>query len=261
MKFILSVWRQPSATATGRLVDYPIDGIGADDSFLEVIDAINENLMAQQQEPIAYEMDCREGICGSCSLMINGSAHGPQRATTTCQLYMREFSDGETITVEPWRADALPVIKDLIVDRSAMDRIMQSAGYISVHTGEAPDANEIQVSKHRADRAFEAASCIGCGACIAACPNASAMLFVAAKVVQLALLPQGQPERCHRVISMVEAMDREGFGNCSNHYECAEACPKSIPLSVIAHLNREFLQAGLFGREFSAAAHRVVHEE
>jgi len=261
MKVTLKIWRQTSLKDEGRFEEYPIDGISSDHSFLEVLDAINENLMAANREPIAYEMDCREGICGSCSLMINGNAHGPQQATTSCQLYMRHFSDGETITVEPWHADSLPIIKDLVVDRSAMDRVMQAAGYISVHTGEAPDANTILISKHRADHAFVAASCIGCGACIAACPNASAMLFVAAKVTQLALLPQGQPERTHRVTKMVEAMDKEGFGNCSNHYECARACPKSIPISLIAQLNHEFIQAALFGREYSHAAHHAAHEE
>lgn len=261
MKFILRVWRQASREAPGQFVEYPIDGISPDNAFLEVIDAINEKLIASHQEPIAFDHDCREGICGSCSMMINGSAHGPQLATTTCQLYMRHFSDGETITVEPWRAEAIPVIKDLIVDRSAMDRIMQSAGFVSINTGEAPDANAIPVSKSRADRAFEAASCIGCGACIAACPNASAMLFVAARVTQLKILPQGRPERSHRATSMVEAMDREGFGNCSNHYECAKACPKSIPVSLIAHLNREFMRAGLFGYEYGKPAHNAAHEE
>jgi len=260
MNFTLRVWRQSGPTAKGEFEDYPIDGISPDHSFLEVLDAVNESLMAANRETIAYEMDCREGICGSCSLMINGNAHGPQQATT-CQLYMRHFSDGETITVEPWHARALPIIKDLIVDRSAMDRVMQASGYVSVHTGEAPDANTILISKHRADHAFVAASCIGCGACIAACPNASAMLFVAAKVTQLALLPQGQPERSHRVTKMVEAMDREGFGNCSNHYECARACPKSIPISMIAQLNREFMQAALFGREYGRAAPHAAHEE
>jgi len=254
VKFVLRIWRQASADVEGRFEDYPVSGISPDYSFLEVLDRINENLISHNQEPVAFEMDCREGICGSCSLMINGKPHGPQTATTTCLLYMRQFHNGQTITVEPWRSRATPVIKDLVVDRSALDRIMQSAGYISVHTGEAPDANTIPVSKSRADKAFIAASCIGCGACIAACPNASAMLFVA-------LLPQGEPERSHRVLAMVEAMDREGFGNCSNHYECARACPRSIPVSYIARLNREFLRAGLLGHEYSSPANHAAHEE
>jgi succinate dehydrogenase / fumarate reductase iron-sulfur subunit len=261
MKLVLRIWRQAGPATEGRFEDYPVSGIGPDYSFLEVLDRVNEGLAAAKQEPVAFEMDCREGICGSCSLMINGTPHGPQPATTSCQLYMRHFQDGQTITVEPWRSRATPVIKDLIVDRSALDRVMQSAGYVSVHTGEAPDANTIPVSKSRADQAFIAASCIGCGACIAACPNASAMLFIAAKVTHLSLLPQGQPERSHRVLSMVEAMDREGFGNCSNHYECAKACPKSIPVSFIARLNREFLRAGLLGHEYGEPAHHAAHEE
>ncbi len=261
MNLVLRIWRQAGPKAKGRFEDYPVTGISPDYSFLEVLDRINEELISQKRVPVAFEMDCREGICGSCSLMINGRPHGPQPATTTCQLYMRHFHDGQTITVEPWRSRATPVIKDLIVDRSAMDRIMQSAGYISVHTGEAPDANTITVARSRADQAFVAASCIGCGACIAACPNASAMLFVAAKVTHLSLLPQGESERRHRVLSMVEAMDREGFGNCSNHYECAKACPKLIPVSFIARLNREFLRAGLLGDEYGEPVHHVAHEE
>jgi succinate dehydrogenase / fumarate reductase iron-sulfur subunit len=261
MKLVLRIWRQASAEAPGYFEDYPVESISPDFSFLEVLDRINEDLAQQQREPIAFEMDCREGICGSCSLMINGTPHGPQLATTTCQLYMRHFKDGEVITVEPWRSNATPIIKDLIVDRSSMDRIMQSAGYISVHTGEAPDANTILIDKANADSAFQAASCIGCGACIAACPNASAMLFVAAKVTQLAILPQGKPERFHRVLTMVEAMDREGFGNCSNHYECAKACPKSIPISLIARLNKEFMLAGMFGRKYARPGPHGEHEE
>jgi succinate dehydrogenase / fumarate reductase iron-sulfur subunit len=261
MNLTLRIWRQSSASDPGGFEDYPVTDISPDFSFLEVLDIINESLVTQNRTPIAFEMDCREGICGSCSLMINGHPHGPQMATTTCQLYMRHFSDGQTITVEPWRSNATPVIKDLIVDRSAMDRVMQAAGYISVHTGEAPDANTIPISKSRADLAFTAASCIGCGACIAACPNASAMLFVAAKITHLTLLPQGQPERTHRVLAMVEAMDREGFGNCSNHYECAKACPKSIPVAYIARLNREFIRAGLLGHEYGEPVHHAAHEE
>ena len=261
MNLTLRIWRQPGPEQAGKFHDYPVSGISPDFSFLEVLDQINEDLVNSKQEPIAYEMDCREGICGSCSLMINGVPHGPQQGTTSCQLYMRHFHDGQTVTVEPWRSLATPIIKDLIVDRSAMDRILQASGYISVNTGQAPDANTILISKGRADRAFEAASCIGCGACIAACPNASAMLFVAAKVTQLSLLPQGQPERSHRVLAMVEAMDREGFGNCSNHYECAEACPKSLPISLIANLNKEFMKAALFGHEYGKPTHKTAHEE
>ena len=261
MKLVLRIWRQSGPEAKGHFEDYAVSGIGPDYSFLEVLDRVNEVLIAQDREPVAFEMDCREGICGSCSLMINGKPHGPRPATTTCQLYMRHFHDGQTITVEPWRSKATPVIKDLIVDRSALDRVMQAAGYVSVNTGQAPDANTVTVPKSCADQAFIAASCIGCGACIAACPNASAMLFVAAKVTHLSLLPQGEPERTHRVLAMVEAMDREGFGNCSNHYECASACPKSIPVSFIARLNREFLRAGLLGHEYGEPVHHAVHEE
>jgi succinate dehydrogenase / fumarate reductase iron-sulfur subunit len=261
MNLVLRIWRQAGPNARGRFEDYPVSGISPDYSFLEVLDRINEALVSQKREPVAFEMDCREGICGSCSLMINGVPHGPQQATTSCQLYMRHFHDDQTITVEPWRSKATPVIKDLIVDRSAMDRVMQSAGYISVNTGQAPDANTVTIPKPRADMAFVAASCIGCGACIAACPNASAMLFVAARVTHLGLLPQGEPERSHRVLSMVEAMDREGFGNCSNHYECAKACPKSIPISFIARLNREYMRAGLLGHEYGGPVQHVAHEE
>lgn len=261
MNIIFRVWRQPGREQAGRFEEYPLDNISPDDSFLEAMDTLNESLVEKNLDPVAFDHDCREGICGSCSLVINGSAHGPLLATTTCQLYMRHFRDGETISVEPWRATALPVIKDLVVDRSAMDRILQSSGYVSVNTGEAPDANAIPVDRNRADLAFDAASCIGCGACIAACPNASAMLFVAAKVTHLAVLPQGQPERTHRVTAMVEAMDSEGFGNCSNHYECMKACPKSLPISFISHLNREFIHAGLFGREYGRAPFRAEYEE
>ena len=261
MNLTLRIWRQAGPHVAGHFDNYPVADISPDASFLEVLDLINEQLVSEKKLPIAFEMDCREGICGSCSLVINGLPHGPQQATTTCQLYMRNFSDGDVITVEPFRSGALPVIKDLIVDRSAMDRIMQSAGYISVSTGEAPDANAIAITKFKADHAFDAASCIGCGACISACPNASAMLFVAAKVTHLALLPQGQPERIHRVTSMVEAMEQEGFGSCSNHYLCASACPKSIPVSLIGHFNREFIRASLFGREYGKTVHHSSHEE
>ncbi|MBF0469820.1 MAG: succinate dehydrogenase/fumarate reductase iron-sulfur subunit [Gammaproteobacteria bacterium] len=261
MNFTFRIWRQRTAADKGQLVAYPVSDISSDLSFLEVIDTINETLSSRGEETIAFDMDCREGICGACSLVINGQPHGPEKETTTCQLYMRHFSDGETITVEPYRADSFPVIRDLVVDRSPLERIIQAGGYISVHTGEAGDANATLIPKHQAELAFEAASCIGCGACVAACPNASAMLFVAAKVTQLALLPQGQPERLHRVIRMAETMDHEGFGNCSNHYLCAEACPKEIPISLIARLNREFLAAALVGQEFLEPPHHSVHHE
>lgn len=251
MKLTLRVWRQPGSKAAGRMVDYPVDGVSPDMSFLEVLDMLNEQLVHRHDDPVAFDHDCREGICGSCSLVINGVAHGPQRATTACQLYMRHFRDGDLIHVEPWRAAAFPVIRDLVVDRGALDRVIQAGGYVSVNTGSAPDANTIPVTKEKADTAFQAASCIGCGACVAACPNASAMLFVAAKVAHFALLPQGQPERAHRVIALVEAMDREGFGNCSNHFECEAVCPARIPVRFIAHLNREFTRAALTSREFA----------
>ncbi len=249
MKFTLRVWRQMSAQAVGEFVTYSADDISSDMSFLEMLDAVNETLVTQQEAPIAFDHDCREGICGMCSLVINGLPHGPQRGTTACQLHMRHFRDGETITIEPWRARAFPIIRDLVVDRRAFDRIIQAGGYISVRTGSAPDANAIAVPQENAEAAFDAAACIGCGACVAACPNASASLFVAAKAQQFSLLPQGQPERDRRAIRMVEAMDREGFGGCSNHYECEAACPKKIPVRFIADLNRDFLKAALTTRE------------
>ncbi|QEP42327.1 succinate dehydrogenase/fumarate reductase iron-sulfur subunit [Ectothiorhodospiraceae bacterium BW-2] len=261
MNYTLKIWRQKSATVAGEMASYRVESISPDMSFLEMLDHLNEQLLLQDIEPVAFDMDCREGICGACSMVIDGKPHGLMGATTTCQLYMRHFEDGATITVEPWRAGPFQVIKDLVVDRSALDRVMQAGGYISVNTGEAADANTLPIPKDVADHAFAAATCIGCGACVAACPNASAMLFVAAKVTHLALLPQGQPERSRRVVSMVEAMDSEGFGNCSNHYECAKACPKSIPVSLIARLNREFLQAAIFGREFGYQPRHWEHQE
>ncbi len=261
MRFRLKVWRQSDCSAEGGFEYYPVDEVSPDLSFLELLDQLNERLIGDKVRPIAFDHDCREGICGACSLVINGVPHGPMGATTTCQLYMRHFEDGAEITVEPWRAGPFQVVQDLVVDRSSFDRILQAGGYISVHTGEAPDANTLLISKEVADRAFEAANCIGCGACVAACPNASAMLFVAAKVTHLALLPQGQPEREHRVVKMVEAMDAEGFGNCSNHYRCADACPKAIPVSLIARLNREFMQSALLGREFGDDGHHCCHQE
>jgi len=256
MEFLLRIWRQQNSDATGSLQRYSIDQVTPDMSFLEMLDNLNEKLIRQGELPVAFDMDCREGICGACSLVINGEPHGPMGATTTCQLYMRHFKEREEITIEPWRAGPFKVIQDLVVDRTSFDRILQAGGYVSLHTGEAPDANALLISKEIAGRAFEAANCIGCAACVAACPNASAMLFVAAKVTHLALLPQGQPEREHRVVKMVEAMDAEGFGNCSNHYKCADACPKEIPISLIARLNREFLGSALLGREFAEQPHR-----
>jgi succinate dehydrogenase / fumarate reductase iron-sulfur subunit len=257
----LQVWRQQNSQSSGEMVTYDAPDVSEDSSFLEMLDQVNEGLINKGEHPIAFDHDCREGICGMCSLVINGIAHGPQRATTACQLHMRHFKDGDTITIEPWRADAFPVIRDLVVDRRAFDRIIQAGGYISVNTGSAPDANAIPISKDVSEAAFDAAQCIGCGACVAACPNASAMLFVAAKAAQLARLPQGQPERLKRSIHMVEAMDREGFGNCSNHYECEAVCPKEIPIQFIAELNRDFFKAAMVSREFSPLPPPVEIEE
>jgi succinate dehydrogenase / fumarate reductase iron-sulfur subunit len=239
MNLHLKVWRQKSANATGQLVDLEARDIPADASFLEMLDLVNEDLIGKGEEPIAFDHDCREGICGTCSLTINGIAHGPSE-TTTCQLYMRKFKDGDTIYVEPFRAKPFPVVRDLIVDRSAFERIQQAGGFISIRTGAAQDANALPIAKPTADAAMEAAACIGCGACAAACPNGSAMLFVGAKVTHLALLPQGQPERTRRVLNMVRVMDAEGFGNCSNYYECEAVCPAEIPATVMTQLNREY---------------------
>lgn len=247
MKFNLKVWRQQNANTAGKLVDYTIDNINADMSFLEMVDVLNDNLVRKGEDPIAFDHDCREGICGMCSMYINGRAHGPHHAATTCQLYMRTFKDGDTIYVEPWRAKAFPVIKDLAVDRSAFDRIIAKGGYISVNTGQAQDANNLPVEKASAEKAMDAAACIGCGACVAACPNSAAMLFVSAKISQLALLPQGQPERELRALGMVNQMDEEGFGNCTNIGACEAECPKEIKLSNIARLNREYIGASLLG--------------
>jgi succinate dehydrogenase / fumarate reductase iron-sulfur subunit len=238
----LKVWRQHGPQDKGRLVTYPVTDISEDMSFLEMLDVLNEQLAARGEEPVAFDSDCREGICGVCGLMISGEAHGPER-TTTCQLHMRSFRDGETITVEPWRADAFPVLKDLIVDKVAFDRIIQAGGYITVNTGSAPDAHSQLVPKTNADRAFMAAECIACGACVAACPNASAMLFLGAKVTHLGELPQGQPEREARVVKMVNQHDAEGFGGCTNIGACSQACPKSIPQDVISQLNSDLLVA------------------
>jgi succinate dehydrogenase / fumarate reductase iron-sulfur subunit len=245
----LHVWRQKSRDSAGSFATYEASNVSPDMSFLEMLDVVNEELTAKGQEPIAFDHDCREGICGTCGIVVNGRPHGPRSRTTACQLHMRSFSDGDTLVIEPWRASAFPVIKDLVVDRSAFDRIIAAGGFVSVGTGSAPDGNAIPVPKENAEKAMDAAACIGCGACVAACPNASAMLFAGAKVSQLALLPQGQPERMLRVRRMVGVMDSLGFGGCTNHGECESACPKAIPLEVIARLNRDFLRASLRGEE------------
>lgn len=244
MKFHLKVWRQKDANAPGTLEDYEADNIPADASFLEMLDIVNANLTGKNIEPIQFDSDCREGICGSCSLTINGVPHGPGRGTT-CQVYMRKFKDGDTITIEPFRAEAFPVQRDLVVDRCAFDRVIQAGGYISERCGSAPDANSVPISKVVADEAMDAAACIGCGACAAACPNGSAMLFVSAKVTHLGLLPQGKPENGRRVLGMVRQMDEEGFGNCSNYYACEAVCPASVPAAFIARMNREFTAASV----------------
>ena len=248
MKLTLKIWRQANATAKGSMQTYPIDEIEGDMSFLEMLDVLNEGLINKGEEPVVFDHDCREGICGSCSLQINGEPHGPDRLVTTCQLHMRMFSDGDTIVIEPFRAKAFPVIKDLTIDRSSFDRIQQAGGYVSVNTsGNTMDANAIPVEKENADDAFYAATCIGCGACVAACKNASAMLFTSAKVSQYALLPQGQVEASTRVMNMVDQMDKEGFGNCTNTGACEIECPKGISLENIARMNREYLKASLQG--------------
>ncbi len=237
----LKVWRQKNSADKGKFVDYDAKGISTHASFLEMLDVVNEGLEVKGEEPIAFDHDCREGICGMCSMMVNGFAHGHQKGTTTCQLHMHNFKDGDSIVIEPWRAKAFPVIKDLVVDRGAFDRVIQAGGFISINTGGAPDANALPIPKVDADLAMDAAACIGCGACVASCKNASAMLFVSAKVSQLALLPQGKVEAKDRVKKMLNAMDAEGFGNCTNQYECEAACPKEISVSNIARLNREFI--------------------
>lgn len=248
MKLTLKIWRQENATAKGSMQTYPIDNVEGDMSFLEMLDLLNEELIMKGEEPVVFDHDCREGICGTCSLMINGEPHGPDRLITTCQLHMRKFNDGDTIVIEPFRAKAFPVIKDLMVDRSSFDRIQQAGGYISVNTsGNTIDANSIPINKEDADMSFEAAACIGCGACVAACKNASAMLFTSAKVSQFALLPQGKVEATHRVLNMVEQMDKEGFGNCTNTGACEVECPKGISLENIARMNREYLSASFRG--------------
>ncbi|TDI72232.1 MAG: succinate dehydrogenase/fumarate reductase iron-sulfur subunit [Bacteroidetes bacterium] len=248
MKLTLKIWRQENAEAKGSLITYPIDGIEGDMSFLEMLDVLNEQLINKGDDPVVFDHDCREGICGSCSLQINGEAHGPDHLVTTCQLHMRKFKDGDTIVIEPFRARAFPLIRDLMVDRSSFERIQQAGGYISVNTsGHTIDANAILINKEDADASFNAAICIGCGACVAACKNASAMLFTAAKVSQFALLPQGRVEATNRVLNMVEQMDKEGFGNCTNTGACEVQCPKGISLEYIARMNREYLTASLKG--------------
>ena len=246
MNLTLKIWRQPNTNASGKMETYTLGGVSPDMSFLEMINVLNDKLIREGKDPVAFDHDCREGICGMCSMFINGEAHGPNRGVTTCQLHMRSFKDGDTIYIEPWRSEGFPVIKDLMVDRSAFDRIIQSGGFISVNTsGRTMDANAIPVPKEDADKSFDAATCIGCGACVATCPNSSAMLFVSAKVSQFALLPQGHPERKERVLNMVKQMDAEGFGNCSNIGACEVQCPKSISIENIARMNREYLSASI----------------
>jgi succinate dehydrogenase / fumarate reductase iron-sulfur subunit len=247
----LHIWRQPDRSSPGKMVTYRVTGVSTHASFLEMLDILNEQLIARGEEPVAFDHDCREGICGMCSLMINGRPHGGQRATTTCQLHMRLFKNNDEIWIEPWRAEPFPVIKDLCVDRTPFDRIIAAGGFITANVGSAPDANDILVPKEKADRSMDAAACIACGACVAACPNGSAMLYVAAKLVHLNVLPQGQPERHHRTRMMVTAMDAAGFGNCSNHYECEAACPKEISRDVIAQLNRDYAKAMLISPDRS----------
>lgn len=249
MNLLLKIWRQKGPNEQGKMVDYPVTDISEDMSFLEMLDVLNDQLVVKGEEPVSFDHDCREGICGMCSLYINGQAHGPERLVTTCQLHMRSFKDGETIYIEPWRAKAFPVVKDLVVDRGAFDRIMNVGGFVSVNTGGAQDANCLPVSKVDADKAFDAATCIGCGACVATCKNSSAMLFVSAKVSQLALLPQGKIEAQERVLNMVEQMDVEGFGNCTNTGACEVECPKGISLENIARMNREYLTAVVTSEE------------
>jgi succinate dehydrogenase / fumarate reductase, iron-sulfur subunit len=249
MNFTLKIWRQKNATAKGEMASYDISGISSDSSFFEMLDTLNQRLIESGGDPVAFDHDCREGICGTCSLYINGRPHGPVKGVTTCQLHMRSFKDGDTIHIEPWRAKAFPVIRDLIVDRSALDKIIQAGGYISVNTGGVPDANTIPVPKEKSDAAFDAATCIGCGACVAACSNAAAMLFIGAKVSHLALLPQGKVEAAKRVQKMVACMDDLGFGNCSNTYACETECPKGISVANIARMNRGFLGAKLFSEK------------
>jgi succinate dehydrogenase iron-sulfur subunit len=248
MKLTLDIWRQNGPEDPGRMERYEMPDVSPDMSFLEMLDLLNERLILEGKEPVAFDHDCREGICGSCNMMIDGRAHGPMPGTTTCQLHMRHYQDGDQITIEPWRAQAFPVLKDLVVDRSAFDRIIQAGGFISINTGSAPDANLTPVEKDTAERAFDAATCIGCGACVAQCPNGAAQLFTSAKVAHLGLLPQGQTERWHRVENMVAQMEKEAFGSCSNFTECEAVCPKGISVDFIAQMNRDFLKAKLRNR-------------
>jgi len=245
MKYTLRVWRQKNAADPGGFVRYEVDGISPDLSFLEMLDVLNEQLTSRGEEPVVFDSDCREGVCGMCSLVINGRPHGPLAATTTCQVYMRHFPDGTEITIEPWRAAAFPVVRDLVVDRTAFDRIMQAGGFITVHSGPKPDPNAIPIEEEIAEEALDAATCIGCGACVAACPNGAAMLYTAAKVSHLGLLPQGQPERWSRVVRMVDQMEKENFGGCRNYGECEAACPKEISIKFIGRMNRDYLHAVL----------------
>src|SRR4051812_12827406 len=248
MRLNLKIWRQAGRAAAGRLVDYTAENVSPDMSFLEMLDVVNEGLIKKAEDAIAFDSDCREGICGMCSLVVNGVPHGPDRGTTVCQLHMRRFKDGDTITIEPWRAKAFPVVKDLVVDRSAFDRIIAAGGYVSVNCGGAPDGNAIPIAKEVSEAAMDSAACIACGACVAACKNASAHLFMSAKISHLALLPQGEVERTKRVVSMINQADAEGFGSCSNEGECEAVCPKEIPISNIAKMTREYLNAALAGR-------------
>ncbi|RYZ05037.1 MAG: succinate dehydrogenase/fumarate reductase iron-sulfur subunit [Myxococcales bacterium] len=255
MRLVLNVWRQKSASTSGQFVRYEANNVSDHMSFLEMLDVVNEELLAKGEDPIAFDHDCREGICGMCGVVIDGVPHGPASGTTTCQLHMRTFKDGDELTVEPWRAGAFPVVRDLVVDRGALDRIIQAGGYVSVRTGSAPEANSLPIAKVDSDKAFDAATCIGCGACVAACPNASAALFTAAKISHLALLPQGEPERQDRARKMVGQMDAEGFGHCTSHGECEAACPKGISIGFIAKMNRELLSA------MAAAPNEVTSRE
>ena len=252
MKLTLHVWRQKDARDPGGMVRYTLEGVSEHASFLEMLDLLNQQLVRRGEEPVAFDSDCREGICGMCGLMINGRPHGGHAGTTTCQVHMRHFRDGDTIYIEPWRAAAFPVIKDLVVDRTRLDRVIQAGGYVTSNCGSAPDANAILVPKEQADRAFEAAACIGCGACVAACPNGSAMLFTAAKLAHLHHLPQGQPERMRRTKAMVDVMDAAGFGNCTNHYECEAACPKEIDRDTMAQMYRDYARSSLLHRDAKA---------
>ncbi|HCC49128.1 MAG TPA: succinate dehydrogenase/fumarate reductase iron-sulfur subunit [Elusimicrobia bacterium] len=244
----IRVWRQAGPREPGKMASYRVKDVSPDMSFLEMLDVLNDELLKKGEQPIAFESDCREGICGCCGLVVNGDVHGPDEHSTVCQLHMRRFRDGDVITVEPWRVKAFPVLKDLVVDRGALDRIITAGGFISINTGAAPDANSVPVEKDRAEEAMDAAACIGCGACVAACPNGAAMLFTGAKISQLALLPQGAPERAKRALEMVAAMDKEGFGNCTNEYECEAVCPKEVKVANIARMNREFLLANLLSK-------------